>query len=106
MIGEDLDIEFVVLGWGRLAAVEPVLTPRQMAAVDNAAVESIDVLIDRAGRAVARTAVRMLGGAYGRRVVVFAGKGNNGNDGRVAARHLNRLGVRCEVLGPDERPTP
>ena len=76
-----------------------------MTAVDNAADETIDVLIDRAGRAVARTAVRMLGGAYGRRVLVFAGKGNNGNDGRIAAAHLERLGVRCEVRGPHERRT-
>ena len=37
------------------------------------------------GRAVALAALRLLGGAYGRRIVVVAGKGNNGNDGRVAA---------------------
>ncbi len=36
----------------------------------------------------------MLGGTYGRRVVVLAGKGNNGNDGRDAARRLRRRGVR------------
>ena len=44
--------------------------------------EPVDVLIGRAGAAVARAAVAMLGGTYGRRVVVVAGKGNNGNDGR------------------------
>ena len=35
----------------------------------------------------------MMGGAYGRRVVVVAGKGNNGADGRVAADRLRRRGV-------------
>ena len=35
----------------------------------------------------------MLGGTYGRRVVVIAGKGNNGNDGRAAARLLAERGV-------------
>ena len=48
--------------------------------------------IERAGAAVARAAVRMLGGSYGKRVVVIAGKGNNGNDGRSAARRLAARG--------------
>ena len=60
----------------------PVVTPAEMAAIDAAAPEPVDVLIERAGAAVARSARRMLGGTYGRRVVVVAGKGNNGNDGR------------------------
>jgi NAD(P)H-hydrate epimerase len=50
----------------------------------------------------------MLGGAYGRRVAVVAGKGNNGNDGRDAARRLRARGARVDVLdaatvGPHER---
>ncbi|CAN5568249.1 hypothetical protein BH18ACT1_BH18ACT1_18690 [soil metagenome] len=60
----------------------PVLTPEEMGAVDAAAPEPVEVLIGRAWAAVARTAVAMLGGTYGRRVVVLAGKGNNGADGR------------------------
>jgi ADP-dependent NAD(P)H-hydrate dehydratase / NAD(P)H-hydrate epimerase len=69
-----------------------------MAEVDAAAPESTAELIDRAARAVARVAVRMLGGTYGRRVVVLVGPGNNGADGRVAADHLRRRGVRCQVV--------
>ena len=76
----------------------PVVTPAEMAAVDAAAPEPVDVLIDRAGRAVARAAIEMLGGCYGRRVVVIAGKGNNGNDGRAAAARLVRRGIRVRVL--------
>ena len=74
-----------------------------MGAIDAAAPEPVEVLIGRAGGAVARAAVRMLGGTYGRRVVVVAGKGNNGNDGREAARRLRRRGVRVEVLDVADR---
>ncbi|HEX6570081.1 MAG TPA: NAD(P)H-hydrate epimerase, partial [Acidimicrobiales bacterium] len=84
--------------------MRPVLTPEEMGAVDAAAPEPVEVLIGRAGAAVARQALDMLGGAYGRRVVVVAGKGNNGNDGRDAARRLRRRGVRVRVV--DAAPTP
>jgi len=77
----------------------PIVTPLEMAAIDAAAPEPVEVLIERAGAAVARAAWRMLGGGYGRRVLVVAGKGNNGNDARVAARLLARRGVRCVVVG-------
>lgn len=86
----------------------PVLTPAEMAAVDAAAPEPVEVLVGRAGAALARGALRLLGGAYGRRVVVVAGKGNNGADGRAAAERLRRRGVAVQVLdaaalGPGER---
>lgn len=76
----------------------PVLTPEEMAAVDAAAPEPVEVLIGRAGAAVAREALELLEGAYGRRVVVVAGKGNNGADGRAAAVRLRRRGVRVSVV--------
>ncbi len=69
-----------------------------MAAIDAAAPEPVEVLIDRAGGAAARAALRLLGGAYGRRVVVVAGKGNNGADGRAAAKRLSRRGARVEIV--------
>jgi len=86
--------------------MRPVLTPEQMGAVDAAAPEPTEELIGRAGAAVARQAVAMLGGTYGRRVVVVAGKGNNGNDGREAARRMRRRGVQVlevDALGAPER---
>ena len=76
----------------------PVVTPAQMAAIDAAAPEPVEVLIDRAGAAVARAALDLMGGAYGRRVVVLAGPGHNGDDGRAAAVRLRRQGVRVEVI--------
>ncbi len=51
----------------------PVATPEEMAAIDAASTESYDVLVGRAGAAVASAAIDMLGGADGRRVVVVAG---------------------------------
>ena len=82
----------------------PIVTPAEMAAIDAAAPEPVEVLIERAGTAVARTALRMLGGAYGRRVVVLAGKGNNGADGRSAARRLRARGVAVRVVDAADAP--
>jgi NAD(P)H-hydrate epimerase len=76
----------------------PVLTPEEMGAVDRSAPEPVEVLVRRAAGAVARAALELLGGGYGRRVVVVAGPGNNGWDGRVAAELLERSGVRCQVV--------
>jgi ADP-dependent NAD(P)H-hydrate dehydratase / NAD(P)H-hydrate epimerase len=77
--------------------VIPILTPEEMRAVDAAAPEPLDVLVRRAGGAVARTAIDMLDGAYGRRVVVIAGPGNNGADGLDAARRLRARGVHVDL---------
>ncbi len=92
-------------GAGIISVVIPIVTPEEMGAIDRAAPEPVDVLIGRAGGAVARSALDLLGGAYGRRVVVIAGKGNNGNDGREAARRLGRRGARVVVLDALDLPT-
>ena len=86
----------------------PVLTPEQMRAADDAAVASTggeDLFIRRAGHAVARVAKEMMGGAYGRRVTVVAGKGNNGNDGRVAGEWLSEWGARVTYIDADSAGT-
>ena len=76
----------------------PIVTPEEMAAIDAAAPEPVDVLIGRAGAAVARSARQMLGGTYGRVVNVIAGNGNNGADGRVAGELLAAAGVAVRVF--------
>ncbi len=76
----------------------PVLTPAEMAEVDRKATEPVELLIERAGSAVASEARRILGGGYGRRVIVVAGRGNNGADGRVAARILARRGAAVSIV--------
>ena len=82
----------------------PIVTPEEMAEVDRTSPVPTDVLVARAGAAVGREAVTMLGGTYGRRVVVVTGKGNNGADGRVAARWLQRRGARVEVIDAASAP--
>jgi len=84
----------------------PIVTPDEMAAIDASAPEPLEELIERAGRAVARAALEMMGGAYGRRAVVLAGKGNNGADGRSAARMLSARGVRVLVVEVADPPRP
>lgn len=85
--------------------MEPIVTPSEMAAIDAAAPEPVEELIERAGAEVAREALDLLGGAYGKRVVVLAGKGNNGADGRAAARRLGSRGVRCRVIDAGSAPS-
>jgi ADP-dependent NAD(P)H-hydrate dehydratase / NAD(P)H-hydrate epimerase len=84
----------------------PVLTKAEMREADATALSSVshDTLVERAGTAVARAALRVLGGAYGRRVVVVAGKGSNGADARVAADLLARRGAVVTVFGAADAP--
>ena len=74
-----------------------VITPERMRDIDAAAPEPVEVLVERAGSAVARAALRLLGGAYGRRIAILAGPGNNGADGRVAATRLRERGAHVVV---------
>jgi NAD(P)H-hydrate epimerase len=80
--------------------MRPVVSVAEMQAIDAeaAATTPTEVLVARAGAAVARVVLRHLGGTYGRRAVVVAGKGHNGDDGRVAADRLAQHGVRVVVI--------
>jgi len=82
----------------------PVLTVEEMRAADAATIRHVPeaTLVQRAGTAAAHCAMRMMGGAYGRRVLVLAGKGNNGADGRVAGARLSARGARVVVAGPGD----
>ena len=86
--------------------MRPVLRVEEMRAVDADGLKSVSeqTLVERAGTAVATWAVRLLGGTYGRRIVVVAGKGNNGADGRVAAARLRRRGARVTVVDASDAP--
>lgn len=82
----------------------PIVTAEEMRAIDGAASESEATLVERAGSAVGRAALQMLGGSYGRVVNVVVGPGNNGADGRVAARRLGARGVRVRVFDVSDCP--
>jgi NAD(P)H-hydrate epimerase len=84
--------------------VIPIVTPAEARALDAASPVPVERLVERAGAAVAREAIAMLGGTYGRVVHVIAGPGNNGADGRVAADRLAQRGVRVRVHAADSCP--
>jgi ADP-dependent NAD(P)H-hydrate dehydratase / NAD(P)H-hydrate epimerase len=86
-----------------------ILTGRQMRRVDARAIRergipSLD-LMEAAGRGVAAAMMSEFPELASRQVVVLCGKGNNGGDGLVAARHLALAGVSPRVIllarGPD-----
>ncbi len=90
----------------------PVVTPREMARIDAAASVPTDALIERAGGAVANEAYHLLARLADRRpterpaVLVVAGSGNNGEDGRTAATLLTKRRVDCEVIAPADLAAP
>ena len=55
-------------------------------------------LMERAGEAVAQALLERFGKIAGGGVLVVAGKGNNGGDGLVVARHLKKKRISCEVV--------
>ncbi len=75
------------------------ITAEEMAKIDQKAVEfglPRLLLMENAGSAVARTVMEKFGPRS--KVVVFAGTGNNGGDGFVAARHLVNHGAKVHVF--------
>lgn len=82
--------------------MKPVVTPLEMQAIDASATEPVEVLIERAGYAVAMAIITRLRQQQrriaGTRVLCLAGPGNNGADGRVAAAVLRRFGAYCQVI--------
>ncbi len=81
----------------------PLLDTAAMRAADAAAVARVgtDALVTSAGFAVGATARSMLGTLYGQRIVVVAGPGLNGADGRVAASWLANRGALVRVVEAD-----
>ncbi len=76
----------------------PLATAEEMRRADRRATERYGVpslvLMENAGRGAADALERVLGAVRGRRVAVVCGKGNNGGDGFVVARHLLGRGAR------------
>lgn len=68
--------------------MDELLTPQEMVQLDNLAGNNAP-LMEAAGRAVARAIIRRYAQC---RVLVLVGPGNNGGDGKVAARYLAQAG--------------
>ena len=56
------------------------------------------MLMENAGRGVAEVAQRYFGPLKGKDLLIFCGKGNNGGDGFVAARHLLNADANITVV--------
>ncbi len=92
----------------------------EMRAIDEEARREtpVEELVERAGAAVYRAVIAELrrspgrsegrpggrGFPYGKRAIVIAGKGHNGDDGRVAAARLRSRGMKVEVLDAARAP--
>ena len=77
------------------------VTTEQIRQLDQQAIAagtSGEELMERAGYAVAKAAVEFLKRRDSRSAVLFAGKGNNGGDAFVAARHLAAAGCEPTVV--------
>ncbi len=84
-----------------------LVTSATMRQIDREAIESRGIpseqLMEQAGQGIAeRILANLLPSAGSGSVAVFCGKGNNGGDGYVIARHLYRAGVTVTVyfIGP------
>ena len=77
-------------------------TAAEVRELDRAAIEDYGVpgavLMENAGVAVVEAAVGMVGPPSDSLVVLLCGKGNNGGDGHVIARHLHNRGYRVQVF--------
>lgn len=86
-----------------------IVTVAQMVALEQASERhgvSTDMLMENAGLAVAAVAREALGSVAGARIVVLVGPGNNGGDGLVTARHLQRWGAEVTAYVVTRRPSP
>src|SRR5438132_12883203 len=77
------------------------LTATEMREVDRLTTERYGIpslqMMEAAGKNVADAILRDFSPALPRRVTVLCGKGNNGGDGLVGARHLRAAGIGVRV---------
>lgn len=79
-----------------------VVKAAEMQAIDRKAIDGCGIpsaaLMESAGAEVARKVEQVLDVLTGKTICVFAGKGNNGGDGFVAARRLHNKGAKIKVF--------
>ncbi|MBT5260068.1 MAG: NAD(P)H-hydrate epimerase, partial [Nitrospina sp.] len=80
----------------------PVVTAEQMQAIDRHAIDDLGIpgitLMENAGIGVVQELQKSSSDLSHKKVFIFCGKGNNGGDGFVIARHLSSLGSEVRVL--------
>ncbi len=79
-----------------------LLTAEEMQKLDRTAINELGipgvVLMENAGLQVMEIIFKIIGDPQGKTVTIFTGKGNNGGDGFVVARHLLNAGAQVKVL--------
>lgn len=79
-----------------------VLTSQQMKAIDRKAIKELGIigpiLMENAGLQIFQAIVERFPDIRKEKITIIAGKGNNGGDGFVVARHLFNLGCDPQVL--------
>ena len=79
----------------------PILTAARMRVAEQAAIDGgtpVETLMERAGAALAEAAWLFAGPIE---TLILCGPGNNGGDGRVAARHLEARGMTVRIATLD-----
>lgn len=85
------------------------VTTAQIRELDRRAIAAgapAETLMERAGQAIAKTTGQLLRQRNASRVLLFAGKGNNGGDAIVAARHLAAAGCEPTLVLVEPRELP
>lgn len=82
--------------------MELIVTSSEMRACDRYAINTLKipavVLMENAGRGTAEIIEKSFGPVAGKTIHIFCGKGNNGGDGFVIARHLYNQGANISVV--------
>ena len=82
--------------------MEKALTREEMRELDRKAIEEYKIpgiiLMENAGRNVAEEVLHMIDNPQKVKVAILCGKGNNGGDGFVVARHLHNHSIHEDVF--------
>ncbi len=86
----------------RRKSLLPVVTAEQMQAIDWQAIDRLGIpsitLMENAGVGIVRELQKRFPDLPQKKIFIFCGKGNNGGDGFVIARHLTNMGSEVTVL--------
>ena len=81
--------------------MQRIVTAQQMREIDRRTIEDVGIpsllLMENAGLGVVNVVEKILAETCGRRVTILCGRGNNGGDGMVVARHLFNRGTQLDV---------
>ena len=79
-----------------------VVTNQQMKEIDRKAIEEYGIsgltLMENAGLRIFQNLKDIYPDLRLKKIIIFAGSGNNGGDGFVVARHLFNYGTKVKVL--------